>query len=161
MEGLITMDIIIADDQVNERSFARRVISSYLLNPIFEAGNAGEALAAVFPPRSTEARVPQLVVASLDLPPSGGLELVRALRCDSRTAAVPVVLVASSPEECDRLRGRLLPRTVCVAKPLNLAALSEALRLTGICWVLTDSPMAVPPPALTPILREMMVPAAG
>lgn len=158
MEGLITMDIIIADDGVAELQFAQRVVSSYLLNPVHAVRNVNEALEAVFPPGEHEARVPQLVVASLDLPPTSGIELVRSLRCDSRTAMVPVVLVARSNEECERYRSRPLPRTTCIAGPLDLAKLSDALREIGMSWVLMDNPMTAPLPFVLPS-RRPIVPA--
>jgi DNA-binding response OmpR family regulator len=87
--------------------------------------------------------MPQVVLLDLKLPKLEGLEVLRRLRADDRTKLLPVVILTSSDEEEDRLRGYALGANGYVQKPVDFSQFSEASRQLGLYWlVLNESPPA-------------------
>ena len=84
---------------------------------------------------------PMLVLLDLHLPDIGGEEVLRRLRSDAATAAIPVVVLSadSSPEQARRLRA--MGASAYLTKPVDVR---ELLR------VLNDAFAAQPPLALSP-----------
>jgi len=77
------------------------------------AANGREALDAM------AARLPDLVVLDLMLPQVAGLEVCRRIRSDTRTAAVPVIMLTARAEESDRIVGLELGADDYLAKPFS------------------------------------------
>jgi len=67
-----------------------------------------------------------------------GLEVLRRLRADDRARFVPVVLLTSSDEEQDMVRGYSLGANSYVRKPIDFAQFSEAVRQLGLYWLLLN-----------------------
>jgi len=92
----------------------------------FERGR--EALA--FIGQSASGQVPRLDVALLDLtlPDVDGLDVLRAIRGDSHTRTLPVVLVTARNEEIDRVLGLELGADDYISKPFSSRELVARLR---------------------------------
>jgi CheY-like chemotaxis protein len=80
--------LIVDDEPVN------RLLLSAVLSPggheVIEAGDADAALAHI------RARIPDLTILDLHLPGESGVDVVRTLRADARTAHAPIALYTSS-----------------------------------------------------------------
>ncbi len=74
------------------------------------------------------ARPPDLVVLDLMLPQVTGLEVCRRLRTDTRTAAVPVIMLTARAEESDRIVGLELGADDYLAKPFSPGELVARVR---------------------------------
>lgn len=71
---------------------------------------------------------PQLVLTDLMMPVMDGVELIRRLRADPATAALPVVAItADATEQAERL-ARDAGAVDVITKPIDLPALLERLR---------------------------------
>jgi CheY-like chemotaxis protein/DNA-binding XRE family transcriptional regulator len=90
-----------------------------------------------------------MVLLDLDLPRVKGMEILRRLKADARTAAIPVVLLTVSDNAQDIAAGRKLGATAYITKPVNLPGLSQvtpdlclvwALINPGICTQISGSP---------------------
>jgi DNA-binding response OmpR family regulator len=66
-----------------------------------------------------QAVVPDLVVLDVMLPVMDGLEVCRKLRRDSKTAAIPVVMLTAKGAELDRILGLELGADDYVTKPFS------------------------------------------
>jgi len=90
----------------------------------FESG--GEALACI----RQSGQAPRLDVALLDLtlPDMDGLDVLRAIRADSRYRALPVVLVTARNEEIDRVLGLELGADDYISKPFSTRELVARIR---------------------------------
>jgi CheY-like chemotaxis protein len=84
------------------------------------------------------------VLLDLKLPRVGGLEVLRAIRADERTKAIPVVIFTSSKEERDLLDSYKLGVNAYAQKPIDFEQFSEIVRQIGMFWMLINQP---PPPA--------------
>jgi two-component system response regulator len=87
--------------------------------------------------------MPQVVLLDLKLPKIDGLEVLRRLRADDRTKLLPVVILTSSDEEQDRIRGYALGANSYVRKPVDFTQFAEAVRQLGLYWLVLNQP---PPP---------------
>ena len=85
--------------------------------------------------------LPTVVLLDIGLPRLSGLEVLERLRSDERTALVPVVILTSSDEDPDRLKGYELGCNSFVRKPVDFAEFAETVARLGVYWLATnDSP---------------------
>ena len=76
----------------------------------------------------------------LKLPKIDGLEVLRRIRERTETRLVPVVILTSSREEQDRLRGYLNGANSYIRKPIDFAHFVEAVRQVGLYWLVLNEP---------------------
>jgi two-component system, response regulator len=95
------------------------------------------------------APLPRLILLDLKLPRMDGLEVLRAVRTNSRTSMVPVVMLTASDDPRELAQCYQLGANSCVQKPVPYQELWAALQGVGRYWLaLNQSP---PPPALPPV----------
>jgi two-component system, response regulator len=84
---------------------------------------------------------PQVILLDLKLPKVDGLEVLRRLRADERTQLLPVVILTSSKEEQDIIKGYSLGANSYVRKPVDFDQFAESVRQLGLYWlVLNETP---------------------
>ncbi len=84
-----------------------------------------------------------MILLDLKLPKVDGLSVLARLRRHPRTRHVPVVILTSSDEESDLLRGYELGANSYVRKPVDFEEFIEAARQLGLFWlVLNEVPDA-------------------
>jgi two-component system phosphate regulon response regulator PhoB len=72
--------------------------------------------------------MPDAVLVDLMLPGIDGLEVCRRLRADSRTAAIPLIMLTAKAEESDRIVGLELGADDYVTKPFSPRELTARVR---------------------------------
>lgn len=83
---------------------------------------------------------PEIVLLDLKLPKVDGLEVLRRIRGDARTKRLPVVILTSSKEEQDLVRGYELGANSFVRKPVDFVAFLDAARQLGLYWLVLNEP---------------------
>jgi len=118
-----------------------------LANRIHVARDGEEALDFLFcrGPHSTRSfdNPPRMVLLDLKLPKVDGLEVLRQLKGDSRTKAIPVVILTSSKEDRDMVSGYQLGVNSYIQKPVDFTAFRETIKQLGLYWMVVNQP----PPA--------------
>jgi len=134
------------DEALTLRAFAKNNIG----NRIVVVRDGAEALDWLFKRGRHAERgepEPQIVLLDLKLPKVDSLEVVRQMRDDPRTKLMPVVILTSSKEESDVLRGYELRANSYIRKPVDFARFVEAVREIGMYSLVLNEPPPVLPPA--------------
>jgi two-component system response regulator len=84
--------------------------------------------------------LPALVLLDLKLPKLDGLEVLQRFRANPRSALVPVVILTSSKEDSDRIRGYQGGANSYVQKPVDFTQFVEAVRQLGLYWLVLNEP---------------------
>jgi CheY-like chemotaxis protein len=91
-------------------------------------------------PGQADEHRPKVILLDLKLPKIDGLEVLKRIRSDERTQAVPVVILTSSNEDWDRIEGYRLGVNSYVVKPVDFADFARAVTELGCYWVLMNKP---------------------
>ena len=87
---------------------------------------------------------PRLVLLDIKLPKVDGLEVLRAVKGDPRTQAIPVVVLTSSHEESDLVKSYKLGVNAYIQKPVDFDSFRQAIKHLGLFWLVVNAP---PPPS--------------
>jgi two-component system response regulator len=141
--------ILLVEDNPDDVKLTLRAFEKHNLgNPVVVASDGVEALDYIFGTGRYAGREvsdhPAVVFLDLKLPKLDGLEVLRRIRADARTALQPVVILTTSNEEQDRITGYQLGVNSYVRKPVDFDEFMEAARQLGLYWLLINQP---PPPA--------------
>jgi len=140
--------ILLVEDNPDDEALTLRALNkNNIKNDVVVAHDGVEALDYLFGTGAYSGRdtrlIPQLVLLDLKLPKLDGLEVLRRLRADERTKLLPVVILTSSVEEQDRLRGYDLGANSYVRKPVNFNQFIDAVLQLGLYWlILNERPPA-------------------
>ena len=142
--------LLVEDNRDDEALTLRALRKNRVTNEIVVVRDGAEALDYLFGTgwhRDRElAPLPALVLLDLKLPKVDGLEVLRHLRADQRTRALPVVILTSSMEERDLLKGYRLGANSYVRKPVDFDEFMEAARQLGVYWLLLNQGPPKPEP---------------
>jgi two-component system response regulator len=78
---------------------------------------------------------PRLVLLDVKLPKVDGLEVLRQIKSDSRTLAIPVVMLTSSRIEQDVMRAYRFGANSYVQKPMEFERFRETVHGLGRYWL--------------------------
>lgn len=81
---------------------------------------------------------PSVVLLDLKLPKIDGLEVLRRVRTTESTRLQPVVILTSSNEEEDRIKGYALGANSYVRKPVDFDDFVRAAGQLGLYWLLLN-----------------------
>jgi two-component system response regulator len=114
-------------------------------NQVVVARDGAEALDYLFGTGTYSGRdtrvVPAVTLLDLKLPKIDGLEVLQQIRADHRTRLMPVVILTSSREEQDLIKGYKLGANSYIRKPVDFSQFVEAIRQLGLYWlVINESP---------------------
>jgi CheY-like chemotaxis protein len=141
--------LLVEDNPRDEELTLRALKKGNILNPVVVAHDGVEALDYLFArgewAHHQGLKLPQLVLLDLKLPRLDGLEVLKAVRDDERTRLLPVVILTSSVEEPDLMRGYSLGVNSYVRKPVDFLQFSEAVRQLGLYWLVMNEVAPISP----------------
>jgi two-component system, response regulator len=83
---------------------------------------------------------PSLILLDLNLPKIDGLEILKRIRSDERTKAIPVVVLTSSPMEKDRIESYQLGVNSYITKPVAFDDFAKVVSSIGFYWAVLNKP---------------------
>jgi two-component system, response regulator len=138
--------ILLVEDNADDQALTLRALKkNNIRNKVIVAHDGAEALEYLFGTGKFAGRntdfMPQVVLLDLKLPKVDGLEVLRRLRADQRTKLLPVVILTSSTEEQDRIKGYDWGANSYVRKPVDFNQFIDAVRQLGLYWlILNEAP---------------------
>lgn len=136
--------ILLVEDNPDDETLTLRALrKNKILNEIVVARDGTEALDYIFGTgmhtgRDTSVQ-PQLILLDLKLPKIDGLEVLKRIRSDPRTALQPVAILTTSNEERDVVTSYQLGVNSYIRKPVDFDAFIEAVRQLGLYWLVLNT----------------------
>jgi two-component system response regulator len=134
--------ILLVEDNEDDIELTRIALEQHhLVNRIDVARDGVEALAMLDDPSQS---LPAVVLLDLKLPKIDGIEVLRRIRSNPRTRALPVVILTSSREEKDVVASYNLGANSYVRKPVDFQEFVVAAKQLGIYWLLLNERIPQP-----------------
>ena len=132
--------ILLVEDNADDEALTIRALQkSKLKNPIIIARDGAEALEILFGEKKERPKL-QLILLDLKLPKVDGLEVLAQVRRKHDIRHLPVVILTSSREEQDLVRGYQLGVNAFVVKPVGFQEFFRAIQDLGVFWAVLNEP---------------------
>lgn len=124
--------ILLVEDDRNHRWVMKRLLENSFGEEVTveEAENGSQALE-----RAPRRPTPDLILLDLGLPDTDGLEVLRRLRADPRTRALPIVVLTSSQEREDIRKAYEAGANSFVSKSDTPEKMFQRLRMLPVYWL--------------------------
>lgn len=134
--------IMLVEDNPDDQKLALRAFKkSGLTNEIIVANDGVEAIDYLIGEEGNEGAhppLPEVILLDLKLPRKNGLDVLKEVRANDRTRYLPVVILTSSKEDEDMIKGYNLGANSYVRKPVNFNEFVEAVGHLGLYWLLLN-----------------------
>ncbi len=134
--------LLVEDNPDDELLTLEALEANSVGNQIVVARNGVEALDYMFARGEYEGRdiadMPAVVLLDLKLPKLDGLEVLKQIRANEVTRLQPIVILTSSNEEEDRVKGYSLGANSYVRKPVDFDDFVQAVGRLGLYWLLIN-----------------------
>jgi two-component system response regulator len=137
------VELLLIEDSPNDAELILRALKKNNLgNSIAHLKDGEEALEYIFAKgryanRKIEDR-PKMILLDLKMPKVNGLEVLKAIKSDERTSAIPIIIMTSSKEDSDIAESYKLGVNSYVVKPVNFENFSKAAAEVGYYWLLIN-----------------------
>ncbi|MEW6331779.1 MAG: response regulator [Pseudomonadota bacterium] len=139
------LKILLVEDNPDDEALTLRALrQNNITNAVDVVRDGAEALDYLFCTGTHQSRDPSqkpaIVMLDLKLPKLDGLEVLRRLRADERTRLLPVVILTSSKEEQDLIKGYSLGANSYIRKPVDFKQFVTAVGQIGLYWLVLNEP---------------------
>ncbi|PTX99590.1 two-component system response regulator [Verrucomicrobia bacterium LW23] len=140
------VEILLVEDNPQDLRLALRAFKKAgLTNAIHVTRDGEEALNFIFAQGEYAGRQncvsPKVILLDLKLPKIDGLEVLRRVKTNSATQAIPVVILTSSKEQIDLVESYRLGVNSYIVKPVNFESFASAISQIGMYWLLLNQPL--------------------
>lgn len=145
MNDMLAVEVLLVEDNLQDAELTIRSLKKHkLANSVFVVEDGAEALEFIFCRGKYGERdikhPPRVIFLDLKLPLVSGLEVLRAIKQDTRTKSIPVVVVTSSREDPDVKAAYELGANSYVVKPVDFESFTKAIGEIGLYWLLINQP---------------------
>jgi CheY-like chemotaxis protein len=134
--------LLVEDNRYDAELTVRALKDNKLANRILLVRDGAEAIDFLFCTgeyiERKQENALRLIMLDLKLPKINGLEVLRQIKSDERTKAIPVVVLTSSTEERDMVESYNLGVNSYISKPVDFEKFIQAVQETGFYWLLLN-----------------------
>ena len=139
------VEILLVEDNPTDAELCIRALKKHnLANKLVWVKDGAEALGLIFgngySGRPLTEKPPKVILLDLRLPKVDGLEVLRRVKSDERTKAIPVVVVTSSREDRDVAESYKLGVNSYISKPVAFEEFADTMSRLGMYWLLVNRP---------------------
>lgn len=140
-----TRKILLVEDNPDDVALTLRAFKkNSIMNEVVVATDGQEALDWLFGQGAHAGRdtadLPAFVLLDLKLPKLDGMEVLRAMRADQRTALLRVIMLTTSREEGDVVESYSLGATSYIRKPVDFDEFIRVVGQLGLYWLILNEP---------------------
>jgi len=141
--------ILLVEDNPDDEALTLRALKkNNIRNEVVIARDGVEAVDYLFGTGAHAGRdlsiMPPVILLDLKLPKMDGFEVLERFRYSEFTRSLPAVILTTSSEDQDRIRGHDLGANSFVRKPVEFDKFIEALRQLGLYWLILNEAAPVP-----------------
>jgi len=145
MKDMFAVDVLLVEDNLQDAELTLRSLKKHkLANNVIVVEDGAEALDFIFCRGKYAERdikhPPRVIFLDLKLPLVSGLEVLRAIKQDTRTKSIPVVVVTSSREDPDISAAYELGANSYVVKPVYFESFTDSIGKLGLYWLIINQP---------------------
>ena len=139
------VEVLLVEDNPPDEELALHALHiTRMINRVSIARDGEEALDFLFCRGAFEDRSfvspPRLVLLDLKLPKVDGLEVLREIKGDLRTKAIPTIILTSSKEERDVASSYRLGANSYIQKPVDFDQFQDAVGQLARYWLMVNQP---------------------
>ena len=143
MKNTNEIEILLVEDNVTDAELTMRALKEHhLSNKLVWVKDGEEALDLIFNGETDDkiklSCMPRLILLDLRLPKIDGIEVLRRLKSDKRTKAIPVVILTSSTEDQDIITSYNLGVNSFISKPVAFEEFVSSVSKLGLYWLLLN-----------------------
>lgn len=137
------MEILLVEDNPKDLELTLHALRKENIDHCIEVARDGEEALDFLFCRGTHSKrsfenPPKLIILDLKLPKVTGLEVLRAIKNDARTRAIPVAILTSSSEERDLVDGYKMGVNSYLRKPVDFDEFREIVKQLGLYWLIVN-----------------------
>jgi CheY-like chemotaxis protein len=139
------VEVLLVEDNPTDAELCIRALrKSNLANNLVWVKDGAEALDFLFAGGAYTGRnvntPPKVVLLDLRLPKVDGMEVLRKVKADERTRAIPIVVLTSSKEDRDVAESYKFGVNSYISKPVEFDAFAKTVSELGLYWLLVNRP---------------------
>jgi CheY-like chemotaxis protein len=136
--------LLVEDDQVDVMTVQRAFKRNNILNPLHIVGN-GQGAVDFLKHQGSYADpekypCPGIILLDLNMPVMNGIECLRIIKADEDLKKIPVIVLTTSKEECDRVESFKFSVAGYIIKPVEFEKFVEAVKVLNLYWTLSELP---------------------
>ena len=144
-DAMQEVEILLVEDNPNDAELAMRALKkNKLANKLLWVKDGAEALDFIFATGNYSSRSvvngPKVILLDLRLPKVDGMEVLRRVKGDERTRAIPVVVLTSSKEDRDVVESYQIGVNSFISKPVEFESFAKTVSELGFYWLLVNQP---------------------
>jgi two-component system response regulator len=139
-----SVEILLIEDNPYEAELTIRGLKKYnFANNLHHIDDGADALDFIFERGKYKeynlSGLPKLILLDIKLPRVDGIEILRQLKANDKTKAIPVVILTSSNENQDINACYELGVNSYIVKPVDFDSFSKAVAELGMYWMLLNT----------------------
>lgn len=138
------IDILLVEDNPDHVILTKMVFEKYnVANKVYVATDGAEAIDFIYHRgkynNGNNSPRPGLILLDVKLPKMDGFEVLKQLKGDPEYSSIPVVMLTTSSQDEEIVRGYAEGANSYVTKPVKFSEFAEKVKSIGLYWGLITS----------------------